>query len=107
MKHYLMVQSYPSSPFRIDEFNQWYDEVHVPEVVSLDGFVGATRLSPADPDGGAYVVLYELEGDPHQAVENVKAAAAAGKLHMSDVLSMGPIPQMRIMQVHSTYTKPK
>ena len=107
MKHYLMVESYPSHPMRVEEFNVWYDEVHVPEVVALDGFVGATRLAPADADGGAFVVLYELEGDPHQAVRNVHAAAAAKQLNMSDVLSLGPIPKMRIMEVHSEYTKPR
>ena len=107
MKYVLHVSSYPSHPTRLDEFNRWYDEVHVPEVVALDGFVGARRLSPADTDGGAFIVEYDLEGDPHQAVANVKSAAAAGKLTMSDVLSLGPIPDMRIMAIHSEYTKPR
>ena len=107
VKHYLLVESYPSHPLRLEEFDQWYDEVHIPEVVALDGIVGATRLSPADPDGGAFIVLYELEGDPHQAVQNIHAAAAAQQLTMSDVLSLGPIPKMRIMEVHSEYTKPR
>ncbi|MGV9746017.1 hypothetical protein ACWDTG_13995 [Rhodococcus zopfii] len=105
MKHYLLVESYPSHPERLEEFNTWYDEVHIPEVVALDRFVGATRLSPADADGGPSVTLYELEGDPQVAKANVHTAAAAKQLNMSDSLSYGPIPKMRIMQVRSEYSK--
>ncbi|MFZ2173641.1 MAG: hypothetical protein WAW17_06310 [Rhodococcus sp. (in: high G+C Gram-positive bacteria)] len=107
MKHYLFVESYPSHPTRVDEFNKWYEEIHIPEVVALDGFVGATRLAPAAADGGPFIVLYELEGDPHEAERNVHAAAAAKQLNLSDALSLGPIPKMRIMQVQSEYTKPR
>ena len=106
MKHYLHVSSWPSHPMRVEEFNTWYDEVHVPEVVALDGFVGATRLTPVDNDGGPWITIYEIEGDPHEAVERVKAASAAGQLNMSDVLSLGPIPSLRIMAEHLVYTKP-
>lgn len=107
MKHYLLVESHPSHPDRLDEFNKWYDEVHIPEVVALDGFVAGTRLVAADPDGGPSVTLYELEGDPHKAKENVHIAAAAKQLNMSDSLSYGPIPTMRIMAVKSEYSKPR
>ncbi len=104
-KYILHVSSYPSHPTRTDEFNRWYEEFHIPEVVALDGIVGARRLAPADPDGGAHIVEYDLQGDPHEAVANIRAAAAAGKLTMSDVLSLGPIPEMRIMEIYSEYTK--
>jgi len=107
MKSYLMVESYPSHPGRVEEFNQWYDQVHVPEVCAIDGFVGATRLAPATADGGGYVVLYELDGDPEACVAGVKAAAAAGKFNMSDALSMGPIPKLRIMNVVQEYRAPE
>ncbi|MGG7102043.1 hypothetical protein [Rhodococcus sp. 24CO] len=107
MKHYLVVESHPSHPDRLDEFNRWYDEIHIPEVVALDGFVGGTRLAAADADGGPSVTLYELEGDPHEAKRNVHIAAAAKRLNMSDSLSYGPIPKMRIMAVQSEYSKPR
>ena len=106
-KHILYVSSYPSHPTRTDEFNRWYEEFHIPEVVALDGIAGARRLAPADPDGGPFIVEYDLVGDPHAAVANIRAAAAAGKLTMSDVLSLGPIPEMRIMTVYSEYIKPR
>ncbi|MFD3809931.1 hypothetical protein [Rhodococcus sp. NPDC058639] len=107
MKNYLLVESHPSHPERLEEFNRWYDEVHIPEVVALDGFVGAIRLAPADPDGGPSVTIYELEGDPQAAKDNVHAAAAAKQLNMSDSLSYGPIPKMRILALQSEYSKPR
>ncbi|MEE2056855.1 hypothetical protein [Rhodococcus artemisiae] len=107
MKHYLMVEAHPSHPDRVDEFNEWYETTHIREVVALDGFLNATRLAPADESGGSYVTLYEIEGDPKEALHNVHAAAAAKQFDMSDSLSFGPVPKMRIMQVYSEYVKPQ
>jgi len=30
-----------------DEFNEWYDNVHVPELLAVPGMVSATRYAPA------------------------------------------------------------
>lgn len=97
-KHVLHVESYPATPDMAEEFNKWYEEVHVPEIVALDGFVAARRWAPAEADG-PYVTQYELEGDPHAAVANIRAASAAGKLNMSATLQTDPVPVMRILEV--------
>ena len=102
MSHIFLVLAKPSSPDRVDEFNQWYDQVHLPEVCSVDGIVGATRLAP-EKDGDPFATMYELEGDPHAAVAGIYAKAAEGGFNMSDVLSVDPMPQMYIMKVHSHY----
>jgi hypothetical protein len=97
MKTILHVETRPSSPDRVDEFNRWYEEVHIPQVLALDGFVSARRYAPTDD--GPYVVVYELEGDGSAAVQTVIAAGASGKLEMSDVLQLDPRPSMRVMRV--------
>ena len=85
-KGIILVETRPSSPDRDQEYNTWYDEVHLRELVALDGFVSARRLRPVDGDG-PYVALYEIEGDDLQAVlENLNANA--GQLHMSDALQL-------------------
>ncbi|MBA2947844.1 DUF4286 family protein [Streptomyces himalayensis] len=101
-KHILHVESWPASPEAMEEFNRWYDEVHLPEVVALDGFVAARRYAPKE-GYGPYVTQYEIEGDPEEAVKSVSAAAAAGKLNMSDTMRMDPVPKMRIMEVVTEY----
>jgi hypothetical protein len=96
-KGIIYVETRPSSPDREQEYNTWYDEVHIPELVALDGFVSARRLRPVDGDG-PYVALYEIEGDDLQAIlDNMNANAR--HLHMSDALQLDPRPIPRLLEV--------
>ena len=97
----ILVESWPSSPEREQEYNTWYDEIHLPELVALDGFVSARRLRPVDGDG-PYVALYEIEGDNLQAVLD-NMIANAGQLHMSDALQLDPAPIPRLLETTIDY----
>ena len=75
---------------RDDEFNQWYDEVHLEEVLALPEFVGATRHKLADaqmfPDQShGYLAIYEYKGDAADAIAAL--GAAADSFNMSDALA--------------------
>ena len=75
---------------RDDEFNQWYDEVHLVEVLALPEFVGATRHKLAEaqmfPDQShGYLAIYEYKGDAADALAAL--GAAAGTMNMSDTLA--------------------
>ena len=96
-KGIILVESRPSSPEREQEYNTWYDEIHLPELVALDGFVSARRLRPVDANG-PYVALYEIEADNLQDVLD-GMIANAGQLHMSDALQLDPAPIPRLLQV--------
>lgn len=99
-KGVLYVESQPSSPDRDDEYNTWYDEVHLRELLALDGFVAARRLRPVAGEGGLYVALYEIEGDDLQAiVDNMVARGQRGEIHLSDALQLDPPPIMRLFVV--------
>jgi hypothetical protein len=100
-KGIILVESRPSSPDREDEYNTWYDEVHLPELVALDGFVSARRLRPVQPDG-PYVAIYEIEGENLQAILN-NMIASAGQLHMSDALLLDPAPIPRLLETTIDY----
>lgn len=100
-KGLILVESRPSSPERDREYNTWYDEIHLPELVALDGIVSARRLRPVSGDG-PYVALYEVEGDDLQAIVD-NMVANAGQLHMSDALQMDPPPVMRLLEVTTQY----
>ena len=80
------------------EDHKWYAETHLPELLTLPGFVGARRLSRADegvagfpgcPQGN--VAMYELDGDGEKAIEAMMSASASGELHMSDALDMSSL----------------
>ena len=47
-----------------EEFNEWYNSQHVPELVRCDGFLSGRRGVATDPDQRPrYVAIYELEDE--------------------------------------------
>jgi hypothetical protein len=95
-KGIILVESRPSSPDRDREYNTWYDDVHLPQLVALDGFVSARRLRPVNAEG-PYVAIYEIEGDDLQAILD-NMIANAGQLTMSDALLLDPAPIPRLLE---------
>ena len=59
------------------EFNKWYDEMHVPDVLKTGLYWSAQRFIHTDPKPGQpkYLALYETEGDGPGTLK-----ALAGKL---------------------------
>ena len=58
-----LVESSCADPAREDEFNSWYNNVHIPDVLSCPGFIGATRYEVREPQEGRgkYLAVYENE----------------------------------------------
>jgi hypothetical protein len=97
-KAIMAVWSDPSDPSREDEYNQWYDSTHVPDVLKVPGFVAATRYKVADTQfgpvdtPGRYIALYEVEVDDLAEIPaGMMNAFAANELPMSDAIAPGPI----------------
>lgn len=71
---------------REDEFNDWYTNVHIPEMLSVPGFVAARRyrlVEDAPLNAGTakpkYLAVYEMEADDLSTpVAEMRARAAAG-----------------------------
>lgn len=64
-------------PDRDEEFNRWYDEVHVPEVVACEGIHAAWRLRSDDPEQSPrYVTCYLVDGP--EALETPELRAVRG-----------------------------
>lgn len=47
-------------PAREAEWNQWYDEKHLPDLLSVPGFVSATRYQERKASS-RYLAAYEIE----------------------------------------------
>ncbi|GHE84318.1 hypothetical protein GCM10017786_14950 [Amycolatopsis deserti] len=80
------------------EFNRWYDEVHIPQVVArIPGVVGGSRyrlaselVDPAELPVRQYLTIYELDTDDvASTARRLGAAATDGTLDMSDALGGG------------------
>ncbi|MBE1537646.1 DUF4286 family protein [Actinomadura algeriensis] len=97
-KSILHVMSLPSSPEVADEYNRWYEDVHMPEVVALEGFVSARRYAPTK-DGAPYVAVYEIEGDAKAAMKRLNQAMGDGSMNLSDKIQLDPPPQMHVFEL--------
>jgi len=80
-----------ATPGQDDEFNRWYDEVHIPEILALGPFTAAQRFRIADSPGfeqkHRYLAIYEFEGDAGDAIAKLMAASE-GRLTQSDAIQM-------------------
>ena len=68
-----------ATPGQDEEFNRWYDEVHIPEILALGPFTAAQRFriedSPGFEEKHRYLAIYEFEGDAGDAVGKLMAAS--------------------------------
>jgi len=64
-KAILAVFSNPTSAEQEDEYNSWYDDVHIKELLEIPGIVSAKRYKLAGPVPAdhRYLAIYEVEGD--------------------------------------------
>lgn len=76
---------------REKEFNDWYDNIHLPEFVALPGVLSGQRFSAAPtgpPAKTSYAAIYQLSGDPAEVMKAMDAGIKNGSMHMSDTLDM-------------------
>lgn len=83
---------------REDEFNEWYDTVHIPELLAVPGMLSATRYALHEAaiyhvEGAVapehkYMCVYEMEGDVDTIMGEIRKAVADGRVHMSDSLDL-------------------
>lgn len=77
-----------------ETYARWYDEEHIPQVMSAPGMLRAQRFLPADvkplpgvvtPDLG-HLALYEMDGSPAQFREIVKQMLISGEMVIPDFM---------------------
>jgi hypothetical protein len=104
-KAIMFVQSRPSSPDREDEYNDWYTNTHLPDVLEIPGITAARRFKASDvappPDGAhEYCAVYELDVDDLNAVmPELAARFSDGRMRMSDAMEMDPAPSFVIYEL--------
>lgn len=98
----MLVEAKCASPAELDAFNHWYDAVHIPEILSVDGFVSARRFLAAD--GETYVAVYEIDGDVETAQANLAAARSAGRMTPPVGLQLDPPPISRYLPELGAFT---
>jgi hypothetical protein len=92
----MIVESRPSSPEDLEAFHDWYDREHVPELLQIEGFASARRLS--SHGGDTFVAVYEIEGDVQDAKANLEAALKSGSMSRPVAVQLDPPPTMRYFE---------
>jgi hypothetical protein len=88
----LVVLSNPVAG-REDEYNEWYTNKHLADVVAVSGFRCAQRFKLRNPmgfeHGHRYLAIYEIESDQPQAVvEEMLKRSGTPSMVLSDSLDM-------------------
>ncbi|HZO80169.1 MAG TPA: hypothetical protein VFB33_00615 [Candidatus Binataceae bacterium] len=93
-KYTLVVLSNPTTG-KEAEFNEWYDKMHVPDVLRVPGFVAAQRFKLAGPQLNdaprphRYLALYEIETDDIQAsIDALRQRAGTTEMLISDAIDI-------------------
>jgi hypothetical protein len=94
----IVVYSGPESPERDEEYNEWYDNVHIPEVCSVDGIISARRFrlstvqrNPVDSTTPRYLAIYEIDtADLQTVADELGARLKNGTMHMTDAFVVSP-----------------
>ncbi|KHL01386.1 hypothetical protein [Sinomonas humi] len=77
-----------------DTYNAWYDEVHIPQILSVPGMLRAQRFLPAEtkplpgvevPNEG-HLALYEMDGSPSLFREECKRMLMSGEMVLPDFM---------------------
>lgn len=76
-KSLLFVEGEPASADVLDDYHRWHNEVHIPEMLALEGFVGARRWQTEDD---TFITLYEIDTDVETAKATLKAFFASGEM---------------------------
>lgn len=84
----MMVMSNPVAD-RDEEFNRWYDDVHLGDVFKVPGVIGAERYRFRSGNDWKYLAIYDLDCEDPAAVEQeLLARAGSDAMQLSDAFDM-------------------
>jgi hypothetical protein len=92
-KYTFVVLTNPTSG-KDTEYNRWYNEQHIPDVLNVPGFVAAQRFRLADSETGdkhphRYLALYEIETDDLAgALKELQSRVGTADMVMSDAIDL-------------------
>lgn len=94
----MLAWSSPASPGQAGEFEDWYENTHIPQIrAAVPSITAVSRYQLADPESPGrsdrYLAVYELDTDDIQAAAAALAdSAAAGRIDMTTAMNMTDNP---------------
>jgi antibiotic biosynthesis monooxygenase (ABM) superfamily enzyme len=94
----ILVVSATIDPAVEADWNRWYNEEHLPEIVDCPGFRSGQRYVSQGADGTRkYVAIYEL--DDASALQTAEFSARRGWSVFKDKVSFESVEYKRIAQI--------
>jgi hypothetical protein len=90
----MLAWSSPRSPDRASEFDEWYEQTHIPQIrAAVPSITAASRFELVDPESPGpshrYLAVYELDDDDIPAAAAALAdAGASGHLQMTPAMDL-------------------
>jgi hypothetical protein len=80
-----------AKPGMDEEYNAWYEQHHLPDLLSIPGVTGGERFrvktfEGAPPPEFKFLAIYELDGDPAGVLKESGVRNADGRMSRSDAL---------------------
>ena len=91
----LIVYTSPADG-REDEYNAWYDDVHLREFSALPGVINGRRFQVAGDGKAQYAALYELSAHPDAVMAAMNEGIKNGTVHMSDAVDLASISTLTL-----------
>lgn len=93
MPRYNLIALTNAKTGRDDEFNDWYDNVHLADVLKLPGVIAAQRFRLSDtqhrpgPFEHRYMAVYEIEiDDVRKTLDELRAVSGSDRMPLSPAL---------------------
>jgi hypothetical protein len=86
----LIVYTSPADG-REDDYNAWYDDIHLAEFSALPGVINGRRFKVAGDGKPQYAALYELSAHPDAVMAAMNEGIKNGTVHMSDAVDLASI----------------
>lgn len=104
MTRYLLVVPSKARAGEEEAYNEWYDKVHLADVVAVPGIVAGRRydLHPDTPDtpDGNHLAIYEIEADdPASVIAELRRRGDSGEMAISSALDFASA-KMWLYQPH-------
>jgi 2-methylcitrate dehydratase PrpD len=93
MSQYKLVALTNPVEGREDEYNDWYNNRHVHDVVNVPGFVSAQRFKARSESTHRYLAIYEMECD-----DPIAAFATLGQLLGTDAMPLSEALDLATIQ---------
>lgn len=81
----LIVYTSPADG-REDEYNAWYDDIHLAEFCALPGVINGRRFKVEADGKPQYAAIYELSNHPDEVMASMNDGIKNGTVHMSDAI---------------------